>query len=74
MTRLPRLPGKDVVRILERLGFNVIRTRGSHTFLKHPDGRTTVVPIHSGETIGPGLLRAIQRDVEMSVEEFLKHS
>jgi len=35
--------------------------------LKHLDGRATVVPVHSGETIGPGLLRAILRGVEMSV-------
>ena len=45
---------------------------GSHAVLKHLDGKTTVVPLHSGETIGPGLLRAILRDVEMSVENFLK--
>jgi predicted RNA binding protein YcfA (HicA-like mRNA interferase family) len=70
MTRLPRLKGKDIVRILERLDFRVVRTRGSHTFLRHPDGRATVVPVHSGETIGPGLLRAILRDVEISVDEF----
>ena len=38
-------------------------------FLKHEDGRATTVPIHSGETIGPGLLRAILRDVELSVDE-----
>lgn len=37
-------------------------------FLRHPDGRATVVPVHSGETIGPGLLRAILRDIDMSVE------
>ena len=69
MTRLPRLKGKELVRALERAGFSVDRTRGSHVFLRHPDGRTTVVPVHSGETIGPGLLRAILRDVELSVDE-----
>jgi predicted RNA binding protein YcfA (HicA-like mRNA interferase family) len=72
MTRLPRLKGKEVVRILERLGFEVARTRGSHLFLKHPDGRVTTVPVHSGETIGPGLLRSIVRDIEMPVEEFIE--
>ena len=72
MTRLPRLKGKEVVRILERLGFEVARTRGSHLFLKHPDGRVTTVPVHSGETIGPGLLRSIVRDTEISVEEFIE--
>jgi len=69
MTRLPRLKGKELVRLLEKIGFEVARTRGSHVFLKHPDGRVTTVPLHAGETIGPGLLRAILRDVELSVEE-----
>ena len=72
MTRLPRLKGKEIVRILEQAGFRVVRTRGSHAVLKHLDGRTTVVPLHSSETIGPGLLRAILRDVEMSVDSFQK--
>jgi predicted RNA binding protein YcfA (HicA-like mRNA interferase family) len=72
MTRLPRLKGKEIVRVLESLGFRAVRTRGSHVFLKHPDGRATVVPVHSGETIGLGLLRAILRDVEMSSADFLK--
>ncbi len=69
MTRLPRLKGKELVRALERAGFAVERTRGSHLFLIHADGRSTTVPIHSGETIGPGLLRAILRDVELSADE-----
>jgi predicted RNA binding protein YcfA (HicA-like mRNA interferase family) len=71
MTRLPRLKGKEIIRILEREGFRIVRTKGSHTFLKHSDGRATVVPIHAGETIGPGLLRAILRDVEMSVDDLI---
>jgi len=72
MTRLPRLKGKEVVRALERSGFQIVRTRGSHVFLRHADGRVTTVPVHSGETIGPGLLRSILRDVELSVNEFLR--
>jgi predicted RNA binding protein YcfA (HicA-like mRNA interferase family) len=74
MTRLPRLRGKEIVRVLQRLGFTVDRVRGSHAFLKHPDGRATTVPVHSGEMIGPGLLRSILRDIEMSLEEFTTHS
>ena len=71
MTRLPRLKGKELVRLLEKHGFEILRTRGSHVFLKHTDGRTTTVPVHSGETIGPGLLRSIVRDVELSIDELL---
>jgi predicted RNA binding protein YcfA (HicA-like mRNA interferase family) len=72
MTRLPRVRGKDLIRALERTGFHVDRKRGSHVLLKHEDGRATVVPVHSGETIGPGLLRAILRDVDLSTDE-LEH-
>ena len=70
MTRLPRPKGKQVIKALESVGFRVDRVKGSHFFLLHPDGRATTVPVHSGEIIGPGLLRAILRDIEMSVEAF----
>ena len=71
MTRLPRLKGREVMRLLEKVGFRVIRTRGSHFFLKHSDGRVTSVPVHAGEIIGPGLLRSILRDIDMSIEDLL---
>jgi predicted RNA binding protein YcfA (HicA-like mRNA interferase family) len=71
MTRLPRIKGKEVIRALERAGFVVDRTRGSHVFLKHSDGRATAIPIHSRETLGPGLLRSILRDVKMTTEQLI---
>jgi len=49
-----------------------VRQKGSHLFLKHLDGRITVVPIHKGEEIGRGLLRKIVRDSKLTREEFLK--
>ena len=70
--KLPSLVGAEVVRTLENAGFVVMRIRGSHHFMRHPDGRTTVVPIHSGETIGAGLMRKILRDSGLSKEEFRK--
>jgi predicted RNA binding protein YcfA (HicA-like mRNA interferase family) len=72
MTRLPRLKGKELVRLLEKRGFQLVRTRGSHLFLRHADGRVTTVPVHAGETIGPGLLRSILRDVELSVDDLVR--
>jgi len=72
MTRLPRLKGKELVCLLEKLGFEIARTRGSHLFLRHADGRVTTVPVHAGETVGPGLLRSILRDVELSVDDLLR--
>ena len=71
MTRLPRLTGKKVVAALRRAGFDVIRVKGSHCFLRHQDGRATVVPVHSGEIIGPGLMSKIMHDCEMTQNDFL---
>ena len=70
MPRLPRLRGREVIAALRRAGFAVLRVRGSHHFLQHADGRRTVVPVHAGETIGPGLLNKILKDAEMEVETF----
>ncbi len=66
MTRLPRITGRQLIAALHRAGFTVIRVRGSHHFLRHPDGRCTVVLVHRGEDIGPGLLSKVLRDAELS--------
>jgi len=71
MTKLPRLKGKQLISALEKAGFRVIRSRGSHCFLKHENGRCTVVPMHAGENIGPGLFLKILHDCEMTLEEFI---
>jgi predicted RNA binding protein YcfA (HicA-like mRNA interferase family) len=70
MTKLPSLTGREVIKALGKAGFKVVRVRGSHHFLLHNDGRRTVVPVHSGETIGPGLLTQILRDCQITREEF----
>jgi predicted RNA binding protein YcfA (HicA-like mRNA interferase family) len=68
MTRLPRIKGKELIRALQRVGFTIDRTHGSHVFPKHVDGRVPAVPAHAGETLVPGLLRAILRDVKMTAQ------
>jgi predicted RNA binding protein YcfA (HicA-like mRNA interferase family) len=55
MSKYPALSGRATLAVLKKNGFAVKRQKDSHVFLSHPDGRATVVPIHSGETIGPGL-------------------
>jgi len=70
MSRLRRVTGRQTFRALQRAGFVHIRTKGSHHFLRHPDGRATVVPIHAGETLGPGLFNQILKDAEIERDEF----
>lgn len=70
MSRLAPISSRRLCTLLEHLGFEQIRQRGSHAYFRHPDGRSTVVPMHRGEDIGRGLLRAILRDIELSVERY----
>ncbi|MDD1729250.1 MAG: type II toxin-antitoxin system HicA family toxin [Methanospirillum sp.] len=39
--------------------------------MQHPDGRTTVIPFHSGEDIHKGLLRSIINDIGFDKVTFL---
>ena len=68
MSRLPRLTGQEAAQALSRAGFEVLRQRGSHLFLKHADGRATVVPTRSGEVLEPGIMSKILRDTKLSRE------
>ncbi len=67
--KLPRITGKQLLAGLQVLGFEVMRVRGSHHFMRDHDGHTTIVPVHSGETVGPGLLGKILRDCEITREQ-----
>lgn len=72
MPKRPRLRGRELICILRHAGFEVIRIKGSHHFLRHPDGRATVVPVHAGEDIGTGLLGKILKDIEWTGEDLRK--
>jgi predicted RNA binding protein YcfA (HicA-like mRNA interferase family) len=72
MAKMPRLTGQEIIAALKKVGFEVLRIKGSHHFLGHTDGRRTVVPVHRGETIGPGLMSKILRDCEIERDEFMK--
>ena len=72
MRALPALAGSDVIATPERVGFEVIRTKGSDRFLRHRNdpSRQTVVPIHRND-LSPGTLRAILRQARLSPAQFL---
>ncbi len=69
MPKYSAVTGKALIAAFKKAGFLVQRVKGSHHFLRHPDGRTTVVPAHSGESIGPGLLAKVLRDVDIKRNE-----
>lgn len=73
MPQLPVISGKAFLKLLETLGFIVVRTNGSHHRLKHPDGRVTSVPVHKNQDLPKGLLRKIIReDLELELDSFIE--
>lgn len=70
--KLKPVAAKKVIKALESLGFAQVRQKGSHVFMQHPDGRTTVVPVHGGQDIGKGLVRKLLQDAKISRDEWLE--
>ena len=73
MTKLPALKAAEVIRMLERGGYYVDHTTGSHYIMRHPQrpGRITV-PYHGGRDIKRGVLRSIIKQSGFTEEEFLE--
>ncbi len=70
MTRLPIVNFKTMEKVLLRLGFRVVRQKGSHVFYRHPDGRTTTVPNHPRRDLARPLIREILQEIELTPEQF----
>lgn len=71
MPKLPQVKPRDIEKILVKKGFAGRPAKGGHVVFRHADGRHTVVPGHS-RPVRTGTLRAILRQAEISVEEFIE--
>ena len=67
---LPLVSGDEACRALEGAGFYRKSRKGSHVKMRHPDGRSAIIPMH--RELAPGTLRSILRQAVMGVEEFEK--
>ncbi|HLC93266.1 MAG TPA: type II toxin-antitoxin system HicA family toxin [archaeon] len=72
MPRLIPISGKEMCRLLEKIGFLRVHQVGSHVRYIHPDGRKTVVPVHGNEDIGIGILLEILKQAEISRKDYEK--
>ena len=66
--KLPRVEAVQVIRVLERIGFVLVRQSGSHRIYKNKEGKRVTVPFHSGRTLHPKVLRNILDDAGLEVE------
>ena len=71
MPKLPRLSGAEAVRILERLGFAVVRQRGSHVVMqKRTTNSTITVPVPDHRELRIGTLQSIVKQCRLPRELF----
>jgi predicted RNA binding protein YcfA (HicA-like mRNA interferase family) len=70
LSRLQIIDARKMEKLLLTLGFERVRQKGSHVFYRHPDGRTTSVPLHPGRDLARPLIKEILREIGLSVEEY----
>jgi len=68
--KLPLISGEKAIKIFTKIGYRIVRQKGSHIRLHHPQKRPLTIPNH--KVLGRGILRKLIRDAELSVEEFIK--
>jgi predicted RNA binding protein YcfA (HicA-like mRNA interferase family) len=67
--KLPRIPAKKIVTLLERKGFNLVRQSGSHKIYKNSSGVRVTVPYHAGKILHPKILKQICKDAGIALDE-----
>lgn len=75
MPKLPRITGEQLVKALQKEGFEIARQRGSHVQLRkytREEKITFPVPVHKGKNLKPGTLKGILRKADISVEHLIE--
>lgn len=64
------MSGLDCIKALEKVGYMVVRQKGSHIRLKDINGQRFPVTVPDHKELRPGLLKKILKDADLTVEEF----
>lgn len=72
MPKLPCLTARQIIAVLEKVGFVLVRQSGSHRIFKNSAGKRATVPFHASETLHPKVLKSILRDADLTVEDLEK--
>ena len=67
--KLRNLRSNQVIRAFERIGYSVVRIKGSHFILRHPDHGMIVLPVHR-DAIKAGIIMDALKKARISIEEF----
>jgi predicted RNA binding protein YcfA (HicA-like mRNA interferase family) len=69
-SRFPRVTANDVIRVVEKIGFILVRHSGSHKIYKNSDGKRVTIPYHGTEILKVKTLKSILNDANLKVDEF----
>ena len=69
---LPRVTAREIISVLESLGFVFTRQSGSHKIYKNIEGKRVTVPFHSTRILHPKVLKSILKDANLTVERLRK--
>lgn len=70
MSKLPVVSGKQCIKALEKIGFLIFRQRGSHiTMVRENPPYQVTIPNY--KTVAKGTLKAIIKQADLSVDEFI---
>ena len=72
MAKLPSITGKELIAALEKVGFSVVRQKGSHVRMKHKDNRVVSIPVHARKAVGKGLILKILRDADLTKDQLIE--
>ncbi len=68
--KLIPISGKEMCKMVEKLGFQKVHQVGSHIRYVHQDGRKTTIPVHGNEDLGKGLIIEILKQIKITREDF----
>lgn len=71
MSKLTLITPKEMIKLIQSLGFTKIRQNGSHIFFSNGKGRSTVIPLHNKD-MRRGLIKSVLSDIGLSAEEYEK--
>ena len=69
MPRLPRITAKQIISILEKRGFKLVRQGGSHKIFRDSEGKRATVPFHDNKILHPKVLGSIIKDADIELSE-----
>ena len=70
--KIPRITAHKAIKVLEKMGFTLVRQSGSHKIYRSKDGKRITIPYHSGKILHPKIVKRILEDTDLTVERFME--